>query len=795
MSVETIERLESRPSRAEISGTSEVAAVLGALNEIADPAEALYLLDEQVGVVEGGPLYEITRQQRDLLDSEARAKHCDIGALPHFSEYAVGGTKLLQLREIRQEIINAARGPEEQPGASEAPVQYALASYFTGRLRDDPAPNAADSFITSQSTFPEILHALLKRERPGAALGLLKNQVGIFKGGTLRDITEWRHDQLIAEAKRTQRPIRSLEGWPLVDGQGKKLLELINVAQQIHGAAKESAPHKRNTSYGLNNYYISKLTVSDKALTSSKEMAVPNEQQQAGEGALAIRNNERPADAFEDVDKAIGRWITALTRGIYSATEMGAAALDRLIQKVMSDTRRAIGALVVTSMTSGNAVSIPPHQMKALAAAVVAEHSNDGVQVASTAPAESMPALGQEIVPELPQEETIMLAQRVMDHPLINIPLVGNGRTRASVEHVLDDGHTFLYDFDHLHEPHVFIDPGVWKLALELADNDINVNITSLTTSHTHAETSLHYKGLAIDLTFENEEQFQRAFQYLYDGREHLNINELILGRQLPPETSNLKNGQPHSYGQRTLDGHMGHIHVSVKSPETDSQVTPAEPEVTPDPNNYTVEQFMAAIASQESGGDPEIQNKRTNAHGYFQIMPSNWPKWSQEALGEIRERTPENQIRVAKFKMEQYFQALGSWEAVAIAWFAGPKAANDYVKGDESILKRSDGIWTVRKYVTNMQQHIGKIDPQSVLPILTEVLPPPEVPTEPAIMPPVATPDEIVEESPSTVGRVTNFLNRVARGALSSGGTPPMPIPDVVPESVSGKSSGRARR
>lgn len=89
------------------------------------------------------------------------------------------------------------------------------------------------------------------------------------------------------------------------------------------------------------------------------------------------------------------------------------------------------------------------------------------------------------------------------------------------------------------------------------------------------------------------------------------------------------------------------------------------------------IDVFMRAISGAESGGNYNAVNSDSGAAGKYQIMPANWPAWSKEAgLGPNAPRTPENQEKVARFKMLQYFDQFGSWEAVAVAWYAGPGAA-----------------------------------------------------------------------------------------------------------------------
>lgn len=94
------------------------------------------------------------------------------------------------------------------------------------------------------------------------------------------------------------------------------------------------------------------------------------------------------------------------------------------------------------------------------------------------------------------------------------------------------------------------------------------------------------------------------------------------------------------------------------------------------------LDKFMAALSGQESGGNYQARNARTGAYGRFQIMPGNWNAWAREAgLAAGAQQTPANQERVARFKLGQYYEKFGSWDAVAVAWYAGPGAAQAWVK------------------------------------------------------------------------------------------------------------------
>lgn len=84
------------------------------------------------------------------------------------------------------------------------------------------------------------------------------------------------------------------------------------------------------------------------------------------------------------------------------------------------------------------------------------------------------------------------------------------------------------------------------------------------------------------------------------------------------------------------------------------------------------IENFMGAIMTQESGGDPNVVNRHSQAFGLFQFLPSTW-KSSAEAAGlDPTDRSAENQVKVARFQMAAYYSMFGNWRDVAIAWYAG---------------------------------------------------------------------------------------------------------------------------
>lgn len=110
--------------------------------------------------------------------------------------------------------------------------------------------------------------------------------------------------------------------------------------------------------------------------------------------------------------------------------------------------------------------------------------------------------------------------------------------------------------------------------------------------------------------------------------------------------------------------------------------------EETPEATVSDREAFINAIAGQESGGSYNAENSDTGAYGKYQILPSNWPEWAEEAgIGADAPRTPENQEIVARFKLGQYYDKYGA-RGAAIAWYGGEGALNY----SEEALNRKQG-------------------------------------------------------------------------------------------------------
>jgi hypothetical protein len=88
--------------------------------------------------------------------------------------------------------------------------------------------------------------------------------------------------------------------------------------------------------------------------------------------------------------------------------------------------------------------------------------------------------------------------------------------------------------------------------------------------------------------------------------------------------------------------------------------------------------EFMWGLAGQESGWNYLARNRSSGAFGKYQIMPFNWPNWSEQFLGRRwTDQTPYNQERVARAKLTNLYRWLGSWRRVAYWWLTGDTERN----------------------------------------------------------------------------------------------------------------------
>lgn len=133
---------------------------------------------------------------------------------------------------------------------------------------------------------------------------------------------------------------------------------------------------------------------------------------------------------------------------------------------------------------------------------------------------------------------------------------------------------------------------------------------------------------------------------------------------------------------------------------------------------------LMHAISAIESGHNYNKVGPATKygrARGRYQIMDEWFDQWAREAgvEGDYEWIDPDVQDQIARHKMTQYYNQFGgNPQAVAVAWFAGPGKAEDYVSG-QSLNEIADVLGTnVPQYVNRFNQHYqppaGVMDPET---------------------------------------------------------------------------------
>jgi hypothetical protein len=121
---------------------------------------------------------------------------------------------------------------------------------------------------------------------------------------------------------------------------------------------------------------------------------------------------------------------------------------------------------------------------------------------------------------------------------------------------------------------------------------------------------------------------------------------------------------------------------------------------------------FVNSIGQKESSGRYGAVNRYSGALGKYQIMPANINGrnrgWDYEALGHDVSTSqflssPEIQEKVARYKLQQYYNKYGPAGA-SIAWYAGPGAANRYIKtGKASTNTQAWGFPSIASYMQSI--------------------------------------------------------------------------------------------
>ena len=163
------------------------------------------------------------------------------------------------------------------------------------------------------------------------------------------------------------------------------------------------------------------------------------------------------------------------------------------------------------------------------------------------------------------------------------------------------------------------------------------------------------------------------------------------------------------------------------------SQVLPnsiMENDLTMDSNPAIIDMYLEALKMQESSGNYQAQHTpevitdivtgkkiRVQAVGAYGILDINWTgtetqkSWAEQAGYKNADwHDPVAKDAVAKYKVQEYFNKYGSWDAVSVAWFSGEGNANKLVKNGTIDYSASDANGqTIENYVNQMNKKISE--------------------------------------------------------------------------------------
>jgi len=152
--------------------------------------------------------------------------------------------------------------------------------------------------------------------------------------------------------------------------------------------------------------------------------------------------------------------------------------------------------------------------------------------------------------------------------------------------------------------------------------------------------------------------------------------------------------------------------------------------EMTNDSNPALIDMYLEALKMQESSGNYQAQHTpevitdivtgkkiRVQAIGAYGILDINWTgtktqkSWAEQAgYSGADWHDPVAQDAVAKYKVQEYFNKYGSWDAVSVAWFAGPNKAKELVDNGTINFDLTDtNGQSIKNYVDEMNTKISE--------------------------------------------------------------------------------------
>ncbi len=164
------------------------------------------------------------------------------------------------------------------------------------------------------------------------------------------------------------------------------------------------------------------------------------------------------------------------------------------------------------------------------------------------------------------------------------------------------------------------------------------------------------------------------------------------------------------------------------------------ENDMTNDSNPALLDMYLESLFLQESTKNYNAVHKpsvitdintgkkiRVQALGGYGILDINFPVWAKQAgledfsMSDNDWEDPKVQDAIAKYKVQEYFNKYNSWDAVSVAWFAGPGKADTLIKDGTINYEEADnnGV-TIKEYVAKMNNNLSEELMNIELPIKT---------------------------------------------------------------------------
>ncbi len=153
------------------------------------------------------------------------------------------------------------------------------------------------------------------------------------------------------------------------------------------------------------------------------------------------------------------------------------------------------------------------------------------------------------------------------------------------------------------------------------------------------------------------------------------------------------------------------------------------ENDMTNDSNPALLDMYLESLFLQESTKNYNAVHKpsvitdintgkkiRVQALGGYGILDINFPVWAEQAgledfsMSDNDWEDPKVQDAIARYKVQEYFNKYNSWDAVSVAWFAGPGKADTLIKDGTINYEEADnnGV-TIKEYVAEINNNLSE--------------------------------------------------------------------------------------